>query len=96
MKTKQERTENPPEAEREHTEWRLRERIKELTCLHAFGTAVENGGSIDTILENVVKLLPAAWQFPDDAVGRIICDQSRHQTDGFPNSHTFASVATIG
>lgn len=53
----------------------LRERVKELTCLYTIAQISGNPTlSLGEILQGVVDLLPAAWQFPDAAVARIDLD----------------------
>ena len=48
------------------TEWALRERVKELTCLYGIAQVVERaGGDPDHALEGIVALLPPAWQYPE-------------------------------
>ena len=50
----------------------LRERIKELTCLYGISKISDNPDvPLDHILQNIVELLPPAWQFPEIASARI-------------------------
>ncbi|MDD5557043.1 MAG: LuxR family transcriptional regulator, partial [bacterium] len=42
----------------------LRERNKELNCLYGISRIVERRGSIDGILQGIVTLIPASWQYP--------------------------------
>ncbi len=53
----------------------LRERVKELTCLCKIATlSKELERPVDEILQDIVNLLPAAWQYPSIAHARIIID----------------------
>jgi signal transduction histidine kinase len=62
----------------------LRERIKELTCLYSLGQLAERPGiHLGEILQGVVELLPAAWQYPEIAVARIVFDGRFYATAGF-------------
>lgn len=66
------------------TQHALRERIKELTCLYAVSSLAERtDASPETILQGVVELLPAAWQYPEAASGRIVLDGKAYTTPGF-------------
>ncbi|MBK8268167.1 MAG: hypothetical protein IPK83_07605 [Planctomycetes bacterium] len=58
---------------------RLRERIKELTCLYKIsGLAREPGGALHETLDAIVRVLPSAWQCPEIAGARILIGQQRH------------------
>lgn len=58
---------------------RLRERIKELTCLYKIsGLAREPGGALHETLDAIVRVLPSAWQYPEIAGARILIGQQRH------------------
>jgi two-component system NtrC family sensor kinase len=62
----------------------LRERVKELTCLYELAQIAQRPGlTFDEILQAVVQLLPAAWQYPDVAAGRIVVDGRPYQTASF-------------
>lgn len=53
-------------------QFRLRERIKELTCLHGVAQEIQrHGESLDAALRAIVSLLPPAMQFPELADARI-------------------------
>jgi len=66
------------------TEFALKERIKELTCLYGIARASEDpGASIPEVLEQIVKLLPPAWQYPDVAEGRIMIDNTPYTSENF-------------
>jgi two-component system NtrC family sensor kinase len=66
------------------TRLRLRERIKELTCLHGIAhLAHQSSGTLDEILQAVVRMLPPAWQCPEIAEARIVVDGRPFTTPGF-------------
>lgn len=63
----------------------LAERIKELNCLYGISNLLENQDvSLSWIMQRAVDLIPAAWQYPDNACARIRLDgevySSRHFT----------------
>ncbi|HPD47148.1 MAG TPA: ATP-binding protein [Anaerohalosphaeraceae bacterium] len=70
---------------RQHSEkLALRERIKELTCLYGIAQ-VSNCPemSLDDILQRIVEMLPAAWQYPEVASAQITLDESVYRTARF-------------
>jgi signal transduction histidine kinase/CheY-like chemotaxis protein len=72
---------------RKRAEFALRERVKELTCLHGLARVVEEEGeSAESILTGSVKLLPPAWRFPEDAAARIVADGRTFQSGEFPDT----------
>jgi two-component system NtrC family sensor kinase len=71
------------------------ERVKELTCLYGIAQAAERAEiSLEEILQRIVGLLPQAWQYPENAFGRIILDRVSYSTPGFQDSRQKQS-ATI-
>jgi signal transduction histidine kinase len=66
------------------TEWALRERVKELTCLYGIARATQPPGiTPDEALQAIVELLPPAWQYPEIACARIVFDKQSYTTTGF-------------
>ena len=65
----------------------LRERVKELTCLYGIAQVAGRPGiSLEEILQGIVELLPAAWQYPKIASARITLDEVSYTTSGFRDS----------
>ncbi len=65
----------------------LRERVKELTCLYGIAqVAAKPGRSLEEMLQEIVELLPPAWQYPEVAFARIVLDNSSYSTPGFRES----------
>lgn len=55
------------------TEWALRERVKELTCLYGIARLVQKGDlSLDEKLQAIVELLPFAMQYPELSAARVV------------------------
>jgi signal transduction histidine kinase len=51
---------------------RLRERVKELTALHKTARIIQDETrSVESVLEEVVSLLPPAWQYPEITSAKI-------------------------
>ena len=75
----------------------LRERIKELTCLYGIAQIVERPGlSIDEVLQRIVELLPASWQYPEIATARIVLDEKPYFAHGFrPGKYLQSAEITI-
>lgn len=62
----------------------LSERIKELNCLYAISSLIEErAGSVDEILQAVVDLIPPAWQYPDATCARIVLDSQEVASSNF-------------
>jgi signal transduction histidine kinase len=74
----------------EHVEWALRERVKELTCLYGIARVMQQPGiSCHQALQQIVELLPPAWQFCDIACARVVLDERTYATTNFlPTRHS--------
>ena len=48
-----------------------KERLKELACINQTTSILKEGKPIDESLQQIVLLLPVAWQYPDFTVARI-------------------------
>jgi signal transduction histidine kinase len=65
----------------------LRERVKELTCLYGIAKVAEQPSQpLDLMFRRIVKLLPPAWQFPEEVRARIVLDGRKWATPGFVKS----------
>ena len=66
------------------TEWALRERVKELTCLYGIAQVAERArDDLDAALRGIVDLLPPAWQYPEITRARITLDARDWESPGF-------------
>jgi PAS domain S-box-containing protein len=62
----------------------LAERIKELNCLYGISNLFENQDvSLPWIMQRAVELIPAAWQYPDNACARIELDGQAYTSNNF-------------
>lgn len=66
----------------------LQERVKELYAFHQTARLLQNESlSVEELLEKIVSLLPAAWQYREVAAARIEYRGMSFQTAGFQESH---------
>lgn len=64
--------------------WRLRERVKEMTCLYGIAELASRPGiSTEEAIQGIVALLPPAMQYPEITVGRIEIGGVAYTTEGF-------------
>jgi len=63
-------------------QFRLRERIKELTCLHGIATLAHQDAPLEPALQAIVDLLPAAMQFPEIAIACLSLGERAYSTQG--------------
>lgn len=62
----------------------LGKRVKELNCLYAISSLVEEPSiPLEEILKDVVDLLPPAWQYPEIACARIVLGDNEFKTKNF-------------
>jgi PAS domain S-box-containing protein len=69
---------------RKKAEEALRERVKELNCLYGISELIEKyGKDLQRTLDELVYFIPEAWQYPNIACARIVCDKYKSQTKNF-------------
>lgn len=74
----------------------LRERIKEITCLYNISKVTERQDiSFAEMLQNIVEIIPPAWQYPEITSGRIILDGHTYSTSGFEKNKQNQTSAII-
>ncbi|MFH2049584.1 MAG: ATP-binding protein [bacterium] len=75
----------------------LRERVKELTCLYGIAKLVQQPGiSRDYLLQEIVKLLPPAWLYPEIASAQIAFDDLVYISSKFGKAvHTMKADIVI-
>ncbi len=65
----------------------LAERIKELNCLYGISNLFENQDvSLPWIMQRAVELIPAAWQYPENACARIRLDGQEYTSKKFKST----------
>lgn len=73
--------------------WALGERVKELRALYQIGDVLRLGSTIGVKpLQSVVDLLPAGFQFPDQAAARVCCHGIKAVSLGFSETPWTLSV----
>ncbi len=66
------------------SDFKLRERVKELNCLYSLSkVAFESKNNIDTIIQKTIEILPEAMQYPKLAEASISIGQNDHATARF-------------
>jgi len=73
------------------TEEKLKERIKELTCLYDISTAIIKGEPVLETLQEIVNILKVAWRFSEDAIVELTFDNHHFSTDDIPEKTVFQS-----
>ncbi|UCH11028.1 MAG: GAF domain-containing protein [Fidelibacterota bacterium] len=65
-----------------------RERVKELTCLYDIAhIAAQTHRELQDILEDILRCIPSAWQYPDITEAQIVLDGKTYSTSGFGESY---------
>jgi len=73
----------------------LSERVKELTCLYGLSNLAENiNFSLEDIFQEILDLIPPAWQFPEITCARIIFDNKEFKTSNFEETEWKLSIST--
>lgn len=74
------------------TEEKLRERVKELTCMYQLSTVFVNGGSFDEMLPEIIATVKRAWRFSDDAIVELHIDKSQIISSPLPENTIFQAA----
>lgn len=73
--------------DRHSTEFALRERVKELACLYAISELSQlDNMSVDRQINQILALIPPAWQYPEQTAARIIIDHHHFTAHNFRES----------
>ncbi len=68
----------------QRTQWELKERVKELTCLYGIGDVAGRAGtSLGQFSREIIELIPPGWQYPEITTARITLDNSHYVTSNF-------------
>ncbi len=61
----------------------LWEREKELECVYNISRIVDSFSETERLIQEIVKIIPRSWQFPEIACCRAILNGRSYQTDNF-------------
>jgi signal transduction histidine kinase len=77
------------------SEYELRERVKDLSCLYGISQITERPNIIlEEIIYHVLDIIPLAWQFPEVTCARILYDEKEYETVNFQFSDWIISAKT--
>lgn len=74
------------QSEREKLLKNLRERVKELKCIFSVVSAIRKQDSLKDIFREVVRLIPAGWQYPEITRARVTFDGREYVSRPFDKS----------
>jgi len=60
-----------------------KERLKELACINKTTNILKEGKSVEESLQQIVMILPEAWQYPEYTVSRITFDKKKFTSSNF-------------
>ena len=63
--------------------WALGERTKELKCVYDVTSALSRMDAPQAVFDRIVRVIPRAWQYPEDAAARIEFFGRTHAAPGF-------------
>ena len=64
----------------------LNKRVKELNSLYSFSRLVEEGFSLEEIIQGTVELIPPAMQYPEIACARVVMNDKEYRTKHYSRS----------
>ena len=75
---------NQIEKELQKKTYDLNERVKELNCLYGISKVYEKQNlSLDQILQEIIYLIPPAWQFPEITCAQLVLDSQIYRTNNY-------------
>ncbi len=60
-----------------------RERLKELSCINKTNQIIREGKSVEDTLHQIVRVIPAGWQYPEYTAARIIFNGEEYKSHNF-------------
>ncbi len=61
----------------------LSERLKELKCLYGAVRLTDSDRPMDAVFQEILKLIPLGWQFPEIVCARLLLEDKEFTTDNF-------------
>ncbi len=75
---------NPQDQDVEKVISALQERVKELNCIYRIEELLQDyDADQKKVLEGIIQVIPAGWQYPEVCEARIICKGAEYKTPGF-------------
>ncbi len=77
----------------------LKERIKEINCLYGISKIVERTElSLEAILQQVINLIPASWQYPEITCAQLLINHQSYRTANYKNTfwHQRVDIVAYG
>jgi PAS domain S-box-containing protein len=71
------------EEERKNLLHDMGERIKELTCMYGVTKAIQQRDTLESTFQEVAKLIPPGWHYPEITCARVSFDGSQYLSDSF-------------
>jgi PAS domain S-box-containing protein len=71
------------EEERKNLLHDMGERIKELTCMYSVTKAIQQRDTLESTFQDVAKLIPPGWHYPEITCARVSFDGSEYVSDSF-------------
>jgi PAS domain S-box-containing protein len=71
------------EEERKDILHNMGERIKEITCMYGVTTSIQQCDTLESIFQDVAKLIPPGWHYPEITCARVCFDGSEYVSDSF-------------
>lgn len=65
----------------------LNKRIKELNSLYSLSRLVEEGNSLEEIIQGTAELIPPAMQYPEIACARVVMNDREYRTKNYSTSN---------
>jgi PAS domain S-box-containing protein len=69
--------------EREKLLHDMGERVKELTCMYSVAKAIRQRNTLENIFQDVTKLIPRGWHYPEITRAKVCFDGSEYVSDSF-------------
>jgi PAS domain S-box-containing protein len=71
------------EEEQENILHDMRERVKELTCIYSVAKSVQQCDTLESLFQDVVKLIPPGWHYSEITCARVHFDGHEYVSDSF-------------
>jgi len=73
----------------------LRQRMRELSCIYGLTESIRTRSRLSEICEDLLALIPEAWQYPEIARARVSVDGEDYTSEGFTQTGVGMSAAIV-